>query len=68
MKDIALDSTAKEKLLLVNKVMQFGVVKMNQIHKSSNDIMKNEQKQVNVTVDVLEQAEEKKKKCGRRWR
>ena len=34
---------------------------MNQIHKPSNDIMKNEQKQVNGTMDVLEQAEEKKK-------
>ena len=60
MENIALDSTAKEKLLLVNKVMQFGVVKMNQMPRSSNDIMKNEQKQVNVTMDVLEQAEEKK--------
>ena len=33
---------------------------MNQIPMPSNDIMKNEQKQVNVTMDVLEQAEEKK--------
>ena len=44
----------------LNSQNQLVRIKMNQIPKPSNDIMKNEQKQVNVTMDVLEQAEEKK--------
>ena len=46
--------------MLHNVVIYLDVVKMNQMPKSSNDTMKNEQKQMNVTMDVLEQAEEKK--------
>ena len=37
---------------------------MNQMPRSSNDILKNEQNQVNVTMDVLEQAEKRNKGVG----
>ena len=47
--------------MLLNEVKKVCAVKMNRMPKPSNDIMKNEQKQVNGTMDVLEQAEEKKK-------
>ena len=50
-----------ENQVLLNEVKKVCAVKMNQMPKPSNDIMKNEQKQVNGTMDVLEQAEEKKK-------
>ena len=60
MDNIAIDPTTKENQVLLNEVKKFGAIKMNQIPKSLNDIKKNEPEKVNVTVDVLEQAEEKK--------
>ena len=50
--------------MLLNEVKKVGVVKINQMPRSSNDTMKNEPKQVNVTMDVLEQAEKRNKDVG----
>ena len=60
MDNLVIDPTTKENQVLLNQVKNFGAIKMNQMPKSLNGTMKNEQKQLNVTVDVLEQAEEKK--------
>ena len=60
MVNIAIDTTTKKNQVLLNEVTQVGLVKMNQMPRSSNDTMKNEQKQMKVAEDILEQAEEKK--------
>ena len=49
-----------ENQVLLNEVKKVGAVKMNQMPKSSDDTMTNEKKHMNVTLDVLEQGEEKK--------
>ena len=60
MDNMAIDPTTKENQVLLNEVKKFGAIKMNRMPKSLNYTMKNEQMQVNVKMDVLEQAEEKK--------
>ena len=45
---------------LLNEVKKFGAIKMNEMPRPSNDTLKKEQKHVNVTEDVQEQAEERK--------
>ena len=51
MDNIAIDPTTKENQVLLNVVKKFGVVKMNQIPRWSNDTMKNEQKQVKMAEE-----------------
>ena len=60
MDNMAIDPTTKENQVLFNEFKWFDVIKINQMPKSLNVTMKNEQKRVNVTMDVLEQAKEKK--------